>query len=66
MNGDGRTQRYSARTCRLALFRLTPGFLSQLQEHVAAREVERGIACLRSHQDLIANLDPCRKTPPAC
>ena len=34
------------------------GFLSQLQEHVAAREVERGIACLRSHQDLITKLDP--------
>lgn len=32
--------------------------LSQLREHVAAREIERGIACLRSHQDLIANLDP--------
>ncbi len=40
---------------------IEPGFLSQLQEHVAAREVERGIACLRSHQDLIANLDPCEK-----
>jgi tetratricopeptide (TPR) repeat protein len=37
------------------------GFLSQLQEHVAAREVERGIACLRSHEDLIANLDPSAK-----
>ena len=34
------------------------GFLSQLQEHVAAREVERGIACLRSHQDLIDKLYP--------
>ena len=33
-------------------------FLSQLREHVAAREIERGIACLRSHQDLIAKLDP--------
>ena len=33
-------------------------FLSQLQEHVAAREIERGIACLRSHQDLIAKFDP--------
>jgi tetratricopeptide (TPR) repeat protein len=34
------------------------GFLAQLQQHVAAREIERGIACLRSHQDLIARLDP--------
>jgi tetratricopeptide (TPR) repeat protein len=33
-------------------------FLSQLRGHVAAREIERGIACLRSHQDLIVNLDP--------
>jgi hypothetical protein len=33
-------------------------FLSQLREHVAAREVERGITCLRAHQDLIAKLDP--------
>src|SRR5271166_2791121 len=37
------------------------GFLSQLQQHVATREVERGIACLRLHQDLIANLDPSEK-----
>jgi tetratricopeptide (TPR) repeat protein len=33
-------------------------FLSQLRDLVAAREIERGIACLRSHHDLIANLDP--------
>ena len=37
------------------------GFLSQLREHVAAREIERGIACLRSHQDLIAKLDPSQQ-----
>ncbi|MGA2334390.1 MAG: hypothetical protein WA383_04415 [Terriglobales bacterium] len=36
------------------------GFLSQLQQHVAAREIERGMACLRSHQDLISNLNPCQ------
>lgn len=36
-------------------------FLSQLQEHVVAREIERGIACLRSHHDLIANLDPSQE-----
>ncbi len=34
------------------------GFLEQLQRHVAAREIERGIACLSSHQDLISKLDP--------
>jgi len=37
------------------------GFLTQLREHVAAREIERGIACLRAHQDLIARLDPCQE-----
>jgi tetratricopeptide (TPR) repeat protein len=37
------------------------GFLSQLGEHVAAREIERGIACLRAHQDLIAKLDPSQQ-----
>ena len=36
------------------------GFLSQLRDHVAAREIERGIACLRSHEDLIAKLEPSR------
>ena len=37
------------------------GFLAQLQGHVAEREVERGIACLQSHQDVIAKLDPCQE-----
>jgi len=37
------------------------GFLAQLQEHVVAREIERGIACLRSQQDLIAKLDPSQE-----
>src|ERR1700674_34940 len=41
-----------------ANLQIDAGFLSQLREHVAAREVERGIACLRSQQGLIANLDP--------
>jgi tetratricopeptide (TPR) repeat protein len=36
-------------------------FLSQLREYVAAREIESGIACLRSHQDLIVNLDPSQE-----
>ena len=40
---------------------LDPGLLSQLREHVAAREIELGIACLRSNQDLIAKLDPSRE-----
>jgi tetratricopeptide (TPR) repeat protein len=35
--------------------------LSQLQQHVAAREIARGIACLRAHQDLIAHLDPSQE-----
>ena len=37
------------------------GFLAQLQEHVAAREVDRGIACLQSRQNLIAKLDPSQE-----
>ena len=37
------------------------GLLSQLREHVAAREIERGIECLRSHQQLIAQLDPSQE-----
>lgn len=40
---------------------IDPGLLSQLREHVAAREIERGIRCLRSHQSLIANLDPSQE-----
>jgi len=36
------------------------GFLSQLREHVAAREIERGLACLGAHQDVIAAIDPCQ------
>jgi tetratricopeptide (TPR) repeat protein len=37
------------------------GLLAQLEEYVAAREIERGITCLRSHQDLIAHLDPVQE-----
>jgi len=44
-----------------ANLRIDAGFLSQLREHVAAREIERGIACLQSRQDLIANLDPSQE-----
>ena len=44
-----------------ANLRIDGGFLSQLREHVAAREIERGIACLQSRQDLIANLDPSQE-----
>src|SRR5450755_3233159 len=51
----GRTQRSPAN------LPIDPGLLSQLREHVVAREIERGIACLRSHHDLIANLDPSRE-----
>jgi len=32
--------------------------LSALQEHVAAREIERGLGCLRSHQHVITAIDP--------
>jgi tetratricopeptide (TPR) repeat protein len=37
------------------------GFLSQLQAHVAEREVDRGIACLQSRQNLITRLDPSQQ-----
>jgi tetratricopeptide (TPR) repeat protein len=36
-------------------------FLSQLEQHVAAREVEHGIANLQSSQPLIANLSPSQE-----
>jgi len=35
--------------------------LSQLREHVAAREIERGISSLQFHRNLIAKLDPSRE-----
>jgi len=47
-----------ARRSTLGNLQIDAGFLSQLQEHVAAREIERGMARLRSHQDLIAKFDP--------
>ena len=44
-----------------ANLQIDAGFLSQLQGHVAAREIERGMACLRSHQELIEKFDPCQE-----
>jgi tetratricopeptide (TPR) repeat protein len=40
---------------------IDPDFLAQLREHVAVREIARGIACLRSHQNQIAQLDPSQE-----
>jgi len=40
---------------------IEPEFLAKLRQHVAAREIGRGIACLESHRGLIANLDPCQE-----
>jgi tetratricopeptide (TPR) repeat protein len=40
---------------------IDPAFLSDLRDHVAARAIERGIACLQAHQDLIAKLDPSQE-----
>ena len=31
--------------------------LSELQEHVATREIERGLDCLRAHQHVLADID---------
>ncbi len=50
-----------ARRGRPGNLQIDAGFLSQLREHVAAREIERGIECLRAQQDLIANLDPSQE-----
>jgi tetratricopeptide (TPR) repeat protein len=50
-----------ARKAPPANLQIGAGLLSQLREHVAAREIERGIACLRSQQGLIANLDPSQE-----
>jgi tetratricopeptide (TPR) repeat protein len=40
-----------------AASRIDPALLFQLEKHVAAREIERGIDCLRLHQKLIAGFD---------
>ena len=45
----------------IGLLPIEAGFLSQLQGHAAGREIERGIACLRAHQELIAQLDPSQE-----
>jgi len=50
-----------ARRSHSANLQIDAGFLSQLQGHVAAREIERGMACLRSHQELIEKFDPCQE-----
>jgi tetratricopeptide (TPR) repeat protein len=41
--------------------RIDAGFLRQLQQHVAAREIELGIAAIQSHGPLIQQLDPTQK-----
>jgi tetratricopeptide (TPR) repeat protein len=40
---------------------IDPRFLSQLEQHVAAREVEQGIARLQTCQQLIAELSPTQQ-----
>lgn len=47
----------SARRDSPAIAHIDAGLLAQLQDHVAAREIERGLACLRAHQDMIAVID---------
>ena len=47
----------AARRDSPATTRIDEALLSQLQEHVAAREIERGLTCLRAHQDMIAAID---------
>ncbi len=43
---------------RQAKAQIEESFLAELQAHVAAREIERGLACLASHQKIIAGIDP--------
>jgi len=38
--------------------KIEDGFLADLQTHVAAREIERGIECLAAHHEVISRLDP--------
>jgi tetratricopeptide (TPR) repeat protein len=52
----------AARRSHSVNLQIDAGFLSQLQGHVAAREIERGMACLRSHQELIEKFDPCQES----
>ena len=40
--------------------RVNESLLSELQEHVAARQIESGLACLRAHESAIAAVD-CRQ-----
>src|ERR1035441_3684470 len=41
-----------------AIAQIDEAILSQLQKHVASREIERGLACLRAHHEVIAAIDP--------
>jgi len=49
--GEGRSR---------AKFQIEAGFLADLRGHVAAREIEPGLACLGSYADLISGLDPAQ------
>jgi tetratricopeptide (TPR) repeat protein len=40
-----------------ARFKIESGFLADLRGHVAAREIEQGLVCLRSYADLISAID---------
>ena len=43
-----------------AKFQIEHGFLADLRGHVAAREIERGLACLESNSGLISGLEPAQ------
>ncbi|MGC2247843.1 MAG: tetratricopeptide repeat protein [Terriglobales bacterium] len=47
----------AARQDSSATARIDQALLSQLQEHVAAREIERGLDCLGANRDVIAAID---------
>ncbi len=43
---------------RQANAQIEGSFLAELQAHVAARQIESGLACLASHKDMISCIDP--------
>ena len=46
-----------ARRSSLAAAQIDEAILAHLQQYVAAREIERGLTCLRTHQDVIFAID---------
>jgi tetratricopeptide (TPR) repeat protein len=45
---------------RQARAQIEESLLLELQAHVAAREIERGLACIAAHKEIIAGIDPAQ------